>query len=152
MFLKKFRGTDEWIEVEEDSVRESLAEQFSRVDVIIDRMKLRECDVSTDCACFRYIPDMEVENAGERTVFAELTLYELTWLRKTGGDTGPLDYVMAEAGWMNESGISIENAILTDDDSDNEWERYIASLIRWAFDNIDEDCKGKKPPVFKSKR
>lgn len=151
MFLKKYQGSDEWIEVTEESARESLSDYYDCTDHVIDDMK-SGFDVATKCAVFRYINDTEVENAGKRTVFAELTLSELEWLRKTGGDKSPLDYFETEAGWMTESGISIENEILTDDDSDSEWEQYIASLIRWAFDNNSEDCKGKKPPVFQSKR
>ena len=77
-----------------------------------------------------------------RTVYAKFSIDETEAIEK---DTGTLDYFEREAGWMNESGIYLQEAMISDYDSTEVWDRYIDYVLAWAFKNnsikTDEELK-----------
>lgn len=79
-----------------------------------------------------------------RTFFAEIKVSEEA-IERSGLTPG--EYLEKEMGWTQESGISISEWSMVEDDSDCEWERYIHYLHRWAFDNSAEN-EGECPLNF----
>ena len=67
-----------------------------------------------------------------RTIYAKLTVDE-EYPIEENMDT--MDYFMREAGWMNESGIYVDKAFISDHDSTEVWDRYIDYVTAWAFKN-----------------
>lgn len=65
-----------------------------------------------------------------RTVYAKFSIDETEAIEK---DIGTLDYFEREAGWMNESGIYLQEAMISDYDSTEVWDRYIDYVLAWAF-------------------
>lgn len=61
------------------------------------------------------------------------------------GDLSPIALVESEFGWLEQSGISLDCALIIDDDDESLWARYIGYLIRWAINNNDPSCEGRKP-------
>ncbi len=63
-------------------------------------------------------------------------------------DDGSIAYFEREFGWLEQSGIRLEDAFLMDDDEDDCWKRYLNYLVNWAFcrqwNTIDE----KSPLCF----
>ena len=51
-------------------------------------------------------------------------------------------------GWLEGSGIFLRDALITDDDDESKWARYINYLINWAHDHSGEDSKGMSPVCF----
>lgn len=58
---------------------------------------------------------------------------------------GTLDYVMREAGWMEQSGITMDCAIICDDTDEARWSKYINYLIRWAMEHSSTGFEGMSP-------
>lgn len=81
-------------------------------------------------------------------LFAELYVDE----EVSGVEKGTIDYVEHEMGWVNESGISLGDAILADYDSDSQWERYINYLGNWILNHNDEEYAGMSPASFEEWR
>lgn len=68
----------------------------------------------------------------QRTIYAKLTVNENRAIEE---DMGTLSYLEREAGWMEESGIYIDEAFISDYDSTEVWDRYIDYVTAWAFKN-----------------
>lgn len=62
------------------------------------------------------------------------------------GDTAPGDFLEREFGWLEQSGISLENWALVD--SNVKWERYITYLVEWAISHSSEDYMGMMPAGY----
>lgn len=67
-----------------------------------------------------------------RTIYAKLTVDENRAIEE---DMGTLSYLEREAGWMEESGIYLDEAFISDYDSTEIWDRYIDYVLAWAFKN-----------------
>lgn len=69
-------------------------------------------------------------------------------------DDGPLDYfergvsAAKNEGVSYYDGISLENAVLCDDDDDALWDQYHVYLAQWIMDNHSVDCKGASPLTY----
>lgn len=61
-------------------------------------------------------------------------------------ETAPVEFLEREFGWMEQSGICLENCALVD--SDVRWERYITYLVQWAIDHSSPDYEGMTPASF----
>lgn len=72
----------------------------------------------------------------ERTIYAEITLDDDKAFEEN--DMEPIEYIEREFGWLQQSGISLEQAVIIDTDCDD-WDRYLNYLFQWAFDNTGEE-------------
>lgn len=72
----------------------------------------------------------------ERTIYAEITLDDDKAFEEN--DMEPIEYIEREFGWLQQSGISLEQAVIIDTDCDD-WDRYLNYLFQWAFDNTSEE-------------
>lgn len=87
-----------------------------------------------------------------RTVIAIFTVVEPEDHKDT--DDGPLDYfekgvTLAQSeGLSHYYGITLENAVLCDDDDDELWDQYHMYLAQWIMDNHGIDCKGSSPLTY----
>ncbi len=54
-------------------------------------------------------------------------------------DDGPVAYLEREFGWLEQSGIALNRAVLLDDDSDLSRERYALEAIRNLMDGAHEE-------------
>ena len=68
----------------------------------------------------------------ERKIYAEITLDDDAAIEE---GMGSIDYVEREFGWLLDSGITLENAIIADDDDSDTWARYVNYVIGWAMSN-----------------
>lgn len=55
----------------------------------------------------------------------------------TDENLAPADYLECEFGWLNDSGIYLNEFVFAEADSDYKWERYINYLSNWIFNNSD---------------
>lgn len=62
-------------------------------------------------------------------------------------DKGTGDYLEEEFGWLEQSGISLRDWLLSDEDDVEKWARYIDYLIEWAFDHSDTTAYNNKSPA-----
>ncbi len=63
-------------------------------------------------------------------------------------DTAPGEYIEKEFGWLEQSGISLVEWLITDHDDECEWARYINYLISWAFENSYTEDTNISPLQF----
>ena len=63
-------------------------------------------------------------------------------------DLGTIDYLEKEFRWLDDSKIFLDRCMLAEEDSTDEWERYINYLVNWAFDHYGEEFKGCSPACF----
>ena len=72
-----------------------------------------------------------------RRLYAEINFDEDVASRnaETNGydDAGPADTVEREFGWLEQSGITLGNVVLADDDDSDLWSRYLYYLMGWAM-------------------
>ena len=61
-------------------------------------------------------------------------------------ETAPVEFLEREFGWMEQSGICLENCALVD--SDVRWGRYITYLVQWAIDHNSPEFWGMSPASF----
>ena len=61
-------------------------------------------------------------------------------------DTSPGDYLEREFGWLNESGIYLDDWALVDDDI--KWECYTKYLVNWAIAHNSDEYYGMSPASF----
>lgn len=62
-------------------------------------------------------------------------------------DVSPGDFLEQEFGWMEQSGITLENWALID--FDVQWEQYLRYLVDWAISHSSDDEIGKSPMSYK---
>lgn len=55
-------------------------------------------------------------------------------------DDGPVAYLEKEFGWLEQSGISLKECFVVDEDAEDPWERYIGYLAQFAFDHSGDEC------------
>lgn len=67
-------------------------------------------------------------------------------------DKGTGEYLESEFGWLEQSGILLDEWLITDHDDECEWARYINYLIQWAFDNSHNSDDGVSPFSFEDWR
>ena len=72
----------------------------------------------------------------KRTVYAELTLDDDKAFKEN--DMEPIIYLGREFGQLEQSGISLDQAVIIDTDCDD-WDKYLNYLFQWAFDNMSEE-------------
>lgn len=63
-------------------------------------------------------------------------------------DATPGDYIEREFGWLEQSGISLRDWLISDEDDELRWARYINYLIEWAFGHSGEDFDGMSPACY----
>lgn len=68
--------------------------------------------------------------------------------QKSDNDYAPGEYFEKEFGWLEESGISLRDWLVSDDDDVLRWARYIDYLIEWAFEHSSEDYDGMSPASY----
>lgn len=72
----------------------------------------------------------------ERTILAYLTVDEDRAFEEM--KDGPISYLEREAGWLEQSGIHLEDAAIVDDDAEDPKERYLVYLARFAFEHLSD--------------
>ena len=61
----------------------------------------------------------------------------------------PDEYFEREFGWIEQSGFTLDDWIITDEDADSNWSRYINYLVKWIFDHSGYgDPDDMTPPSF----
>lgn len=78
-----------------------------------------------------------------RKVFAIVEVDADTAFEKI--DDGPVPYLEHEFGWLEQSGISLKNCFIADEDEDDRWQSYINYVAEWAFYHQSSDCEGISP-------
>lgn len=63
-------------------------------------------------------------------------------------DMTPGDYLEKEFGWLEQSGITLEQWLITDYDDEVRWARYINYLIDWALSYSSEEFDGMSPACY----
>lgn len=61
-------------------------------------------------------------------------------------ETAPVEFLEREFGWMEQSGICLENCALVDHDV--RWERYITYLVQWAINHSSDEYEGMSPACY----
>lgn len=61
----------------------------------------------------------------------------------------PGDYLEREFGWLEQSGISLEDWMIMDENDELKWARYINYLVKWAFDHHCEEFEDMSPASYK---
>ena len=78
-----------------------------------------------------------------RQVFAIVEVDADTAFEKI--DDGPVSYLEHEFGWLEQSGISLKDCFIADEDEDDRWKAYINYVAEWAFHHQSNDCEGASP-------
>ena len=61
----------------------------------------------------------------------------------------PGAYLEREFGWLEQSGISLDHWMITDEDDELKWARYINYLILWACEHSNADYyDGMSPACY----
>lgn len=79
-----------------------------------------------------------------RKIYAEIELDESFIY----DESSPLEYFERETGWLEQSGISLRDSIISDEDDSVRWGRYIDYLISWAFLHYFEGYEGMSPACY----
>lgn len=82
-----------------------------------------------------------------RKLYAEIELDEEK-IASGRSEEEPISYFEHEFGWLEQSGLSLNNSIISDEDDAIRWGRYIDYLIRWAFDHYDDSFDGMSPACY----
>lgn len=82
----------------------------------------------------------------ERQVFAIITVDDEKAFEEN--DMGPVEYVEREFGWLELSGIGLEEMVMAEGDSDDAWERYINYVLGWAFEHSGGEESTESPLSF----
>lgn len=62
------------------------------------------------------------------------------------GETTPGDFLEREFGWLEQSGISLDNWALVD--YDVQWEQYLRYLVQWALNHHSDEYEGMSPVCY----
>ena len=60
---------------------------------------------------------------------------------------GPLDYAYGRVDMLHN--IAVQQAVLADEDDEDEWCQYIYTLMGWCMDHSDISDEGKHVPTYK---
>lgn len=63
-------------------------------------------------------------------------------------DDGVISYLEQEFGWLEQSGISLRECFISDDDEDDRWQAYINYLVEWAFDHQGDEFAAMSPSCY----
>ena len=63
-------------------------------------------------------------------------------------DLGTGEYLEREFGWLEQSGITLRQWLLSDEDDVQKWARYIDYLIEWALAHTGEEYTGMYPASY----
>jgi hypothetical protein len=63
---------------------------------------------------------------------------------------GPLSWLETEAHWIEDSGIRLSDALISDADDESDWWRYLNYLADWIFESHSEDNEGKSPMSYEA--
>lgn len=63
-------------------------------------------------------------------------------------DDGVISYLEREFGWLEQSGISMKDCFIADDDEDDKWKAYLNYLVEWAFGHQFEEFAGVAPASY----
>lgn len=80
-----------------------------------------------------------------RKIFA---IIEVDDDRAIAEDKGTGDYLEREFGWLEQSGITLREWLLSDEDDIERWARYIDYLIEWAFYHSDSMYADSSPACY----
>lgn len=83
----------------------------------------------------------------KRKVFAVIEVDDEMAFAKI--DDGPVAYLEKEFGWLEQSGISLKECFIADEDANSLWERYSIYLAQFAFVHVFDDCDDVLPMTFK---
>ena len=61
-------------------------------------------------------------------------------------ETEPMSFFEREFGWLDQSGLSLESALLVD--FDDTWDQYLRYLTAWAIDHSSDEYKGMSPAGY----
>lgn len=61
---------------------------------------------------------------------------------------GPVPYLEKEFGRLEQSGISLKDCFIADDDEDDSWKAYLNYLVEWVFNHQGNEFKGISPTPF----
>lgn len=75
----------------------------------------------------------------ERQIVAIITVDDDTAFEKI--DDGPVPYFEKEFGWLEQSGITLKDCFIADEDEDEPRQAYCNYLVQFAFDNYGEQLK-----------
>lgn len=79
-----------------------------------------------------------------RKIFAEIEVDE-SFLNH---EVSPVEHLEHEFGWLEQSGISLQNCVISDGDDAARWGRYIDYLINWALDHYGDENDGMSPVCY----
>jgi hypothetical protein len=90
----------------------------------------------------------------ERDFIAKIAIDEdvATMFLDTNGEdvslAGTGEFLEREFGWLNESGIFLKEYLITDNDDEVRWSRYINYLIEWAMEHSSIEYDGMSPVCY----
>lgn len=58
------------------------------------------------------------------------------------------EYLESEFGWLNQSGLSLIEWMIADEDDELRWARYVNYLIDWGFRHHSENFEGMSPACY----
>ena len=79
-----------------------------------------------------------------RKIYAEIEVEE----ECLPEEISPTEYLENEFGWLEQSGISLQNCIISDEDDAVRWGRYIDYLINWAITHYSDEYDGMSPAGY----
>lgn len=81
----------------------------------------------------------------KRKIFAIISVDDDKAIEE-GKGTG--EYLEREFGWLEQSGISLNEWLLAEEDSEDMWERYMNYLFKWAFEHSGDEETAESPLSF----
>lgn len=82
----------------------------------------------------------------ERKIIAIIGVDDDTAFEKI--DDGPVPYLEKEFGWLEQSGITLKECFIADDDEDDNWQAYLNYLVQWAFSHRYDEFDGMSPSCY----
>ncbi len=82
----------------------------------------------------------------ERKIVAIIGVDDDTAFEKIDDD--PVPYLEKEFGWLEQSGISLKDCFIADDDKDDKWKAYLRYLVDWALNPQKEEFAGTTPACY----
>lgn len=87
-----------------------------------------------------------------RTIYAKIELDEeiADQNSETNGipESAPIPYLEHEFGWLEESGISLVNAFIADDDDTSTRARYVNYIAEWAMEHAEAMDETNSPTPY----
>lgn len=61
---------------------------------------------------------------------------------------GPVPYLEKEMGQLQQSGITLRECFIADEDESDKWQAYLNYLVNWAFEHQGEEFAGMTPAGY----